>query len=63
MIIYEDFVGVLEDQLTFVFPGEVSGGSFKRVIPRRIDSRTFVMETPSESTIWFYYISIGKIIC
>lgn len=48
VIIYDEQVGMMEDQLTFVFPGEVSGGPLKRVVPKRIDSRTFVLETPSK---------------
>lgn len=46
VIIYGEAVGENDDQITFIFPGETSGG--KKVYPQQVDSRTFVLETPSE---------------
>ncbi len=50
VIIYDEPVGIKEDEVIFIFPGEVSGGPMKKVVPERIDSRTFVIETPSKSS-------------
>lgn len=52
VIIYDEAVGIVEDQVTFIFPGEVSGGPLKKVTPQRIDKRTFVITTPSELAIY-----------
>ena len=48
VVVYAEAVGTEDDQVTFIFPGETSGGPLKRIVPQRIDSRTFVLSTPSE---------------
>ena len=45
-IIYDEPVGSVQDQVSFIFPGEVQGSPLKKVVPQRVDKRTFILETP-----------------
>ena len=46
VVIYDKGIGKKEDVVTLVLPGDISGSSSKKIVPKRIGDKTQVFDTP-----------------